>query len=140
MRDFRYEIQTGKVAHEVIDGEVIVLQFDTGFYFSITSDGAPVWSWLEQGATHQQIIDAFEPLRDDQLTRLCGFLDALEAERIILKTEVDGPVQRPAHLPAHKVPFPSLTLERYGDMQDLLKADPIHEVDETGWPAVQPKE
>jgi hypothetical protein len=29
MRDFRHEILTTKIAHEVIDGEVIVLQFDT---------------------------------------------------------------------------------------------------------------
>jgi hypothetical protein len=31
-------------------------------------------------------------------------------------------------------PFVRPVLERYTDMQELLLLDPIHDVDETGWP------
>jgi len=31
-------------------------------------------------------------------------------------------------------PFVLPVLERYTDMQELLLIDPIHDVDETGWP------
>ena len=40
--------------------------------------------------------------------------------------------------PAAELPnFERPKLGKYTDMQDLLLADPIHEVDEQGWP-VQP--
>jgi len=138
MTDFRYEILTNKIAHEVIDGEVIVLQFDTGFYFSIASEGVELWKWLEEGVSYQQIVDAFVPLREDQLKRLNAFFEVLESEKIVKKTEMATPHARASILPAQKVPFPNLTLERYGDMQDLLMADPIHEVDAAGWPSIPP--
>ena len=43
----------------------------------------------------------------------------------------DGEAAAPAGAPAFVVP----TLEKYTDMEALLLADPIHEVDEAaGWP------
>ncbi len=33
-----------------------------------------------------------------------------------------------------KTPFQIPVLDVYSDMQDLLLLDPIHDVDETGWP------
>jgi hypothetical protein len=138
MRDCRHEILTTKIAHEVIDGEVIVLQFDTGFYFSITHEGVDLWQWLQEGASYQQIVDAFVPLKEDQLRRLNAFFDVLESESILQKKELDGaPPSNPIPAGA-KRPFPNLVLERYGDMQDLLMSDPIHEVDAMGWPSIQP--
>jgi hypothetical protein len=32
----------------------------------------------------------------------------------------------------------SPVLSIYDDMQDLLLLDPIHDVDESGWPAIKP--
>ena len=34
-------------------------------------------------------------------------------------------------------PFVPPTLEKYTDMQDLVLLDPVHEVDERGWPHAQ---
>jgi hypothetical protein len=137
--DFRYEVLTAKVAHEVVDGEVIVLQFDTGYYFSIASEGVELWKWMIEGASHRQIVDAFVPLREDQLRRLQAFFEVLESEKIVKKTELKDVPAPVACLPTRPVPFPNIVLERYGDMQDLLVADPIHEVDATGWPSVPPR-
>jgi hypothetical protein len=36
--------------------------------------------------------------------------------------------------------FERPVLQKYSDMQDLLLLDPIHEVDETGWPHALPPE
>ncbi len=36
------------------------------------------------------------------------------------------------------VPYAPPALETYTDMQELLLLDPIHDVDETGWPAARP--
>jgi hypothetical protein len=35
--------------------------------------------------------------------------------------------------------FQPPTLRKYTDMQDLLLIDPIHEVDDLGWPGVKAK-
>jgi hypothetical protein len=42
-------------------------------------------------------------------------------------------------LPADVLPaaFVAPVLHKHTDMQDLLLLDPIHEVDETGWPSVK---
>ncbi len=33
-----------------------------------------------------------------------------------------------------RAPFSGLRLQRYNDLEVMLLADPIHEVDDTGWP------
>ena len=38
-----------------------------------------------------------------------------------------------------KPKFEMPVLHKYTDMEDLLLLDPIHEVDETGWPAKAPE-
>jgi hypothetical protein len=36
--------------------------------------------------------------------------------------------------PAPKLPFDGLTLNRFEDLDELLTIDPVHEVNEAGWP------
>jgi len=132
MADFRYQIPEGKVAHEMIDGEVIVLQFDTGFYYSLNSGAAKLWRWIADGATWAQIRAAFEPLHAEQAAGLDAFGERLASENLVSK--VDGAPATAAELPRGTERFEFPAMEKYGDMQDLLLADPIHEVDEAGWP------
>jgi hypothetical protein len=132
MSDFRYEIPEGKVAHEMIDGEVIVLQFDTGFYYSLSSGAAQVWQWIADGASWSEIRAAFESLNAEQATALQAFGDRLASENLV--TKLDEAPAGTANLPKGTQRFEFPTMEKYGDMQDLLLADPIHEVDEAGWP------
>jgi hypothetical protein len=57
----------------------------------------------------------------------------------------DGPSLEPASAksdcsePAQPVKFEKCELIKYTDMQELLLLDPIHEVDETGWPEKESK-
>jgi hypothetical protein len=132
MSDFRYQIPEGKVAHELIDGEVIVLQFDTGFYFSMSSGAAQVWQWIAEGASWGQIRGAYEPLAPEQAAALDAFGERLAQENLVAKAE--GATASTPNLPSGGVRFEPPTMEKYGDMQDLLLADPIHEVDAEGWP------
>lgn len=130
MADFRYQIPTGKVAHETIDGEVIVLQFDTGFYFSLSNNAARIWQWITDGASWGEIRNAFEPLTAEQAAALDAFGEQLLGDNLVSKVDAAGAIG----LPRGEVRFEIPKMEKYGDMQDLLLADPIHEVDETGWP------
>ena len=43
MAELRHKILESKISHEVIDDEVIVLQFDTGLYYSLLHLRLPVF-------------------------------------------------------------------------------------------------
>jgi len=133
-----YKILDNKVAHEIIDGEAIVIHFDTGNYYSLNGMAAKIWQWIVLGANRQQIIDAFQEIRPDQIQGLDAFFDLLATEQIIEKKEEAGEMNPAAAMPGDKIPFELPALEKYNDMQALLLSDPIHEVDETGWPKPLP--
>jgi hypothetical protein len=136
MADVYYRIPEGQIAHEVIEGEVIILRFDTGFYFSLNGSAVNLWQWILEGAGWQQILEAFEPLNSDQIAALEAFMERLVKDNLIIKTDEATPSVTMT-LPRHEVRFERPSMEKYGDMQDMLLADPIHEVDEAGWPRIQ---
>jgi len=65
----------------------------------------------------------------------------LEAEGLVVPAGSEGGTAAPAGVSAACEPAPAYeatVLKRYEDMHDLLLLDPIHEVDEMGWPNVKP--
>ena len=67
------------------------------------------------------------------------FLDQLRAEQlaVVVQGEQGAPVESTAAA-AGAPPFVEPVLQRYTDMEALLLADPIHDVDEeAGWPQVK---
>ena len=62
------------------------------------------------------------------LERNAGDLEAMEA------------VDRHPSGKSFGAKFEKPVLQKYSDMQDLLLLDPIHEVDEMGWPNALPAE
>jgi len=49
-------------------------------------------------------------------------------------------IERGAEASGEKRPFRVPSFQRFEDMQAFLLVDPIHEVDETGWPQIKPGE
>jgi len=136
-QEFYYTIASHKVAHEIIDGEAIVIHFDTGNYYSLAGIASQLWQWFAAGATRQQILDAFQDLQSDQIQSIDAFTDALVKEEILEKNVADAGRQPTSPLPSHEVAFEEPKFSKYNDMQNLLLSDPIHDVDETGWPNVE---
>lgn len=130
-----YRIVDSKVAHEIIDGEAIIIHFDTGNYYSLNGISSRMWEWFEARASRTQIHEAFKPMTIDQAKGLDAFIENLVQEGILEKTSSGA--DSPATLPRHEIPFELPTLSKYNDMQVLLLSDPIHDVDETGWPNLE---
>lgn len=128
--------------HEEMDGEVVVVNMDTGNYYSLSKVGATVWNMIGERATTDDILNALcERYSGDpeDIRRTTGaFLEKLQAEQLIAASEVEkaGAVSAGQEVQAagEKQPFEEPALERYSDMQELLLLDPIHDVDESGWP------
>jgi hypothetical protein len=69
------------------------------------------------------------------------FVSELSNEGIIVPLETDGPNGHPPAAPEFATPpgaFGPPRLQKFTDMQELLLLDPIHEVDEAGWPHTRP--
>jgi hypothetical protein len=145
----RLRINSPKVAYEIFDDEVIIIHFESGNYYSLDKIGAVIWSFIESGVPVGAIVEGMkhrytgtQGIIEDTVSQL---LDELEQEGLIVPAEGDGaerqqePTADAATRPEpEKLPFDPPLLQRYTDMQDMLLLDPIHEVDENGWPTGKP--
>jgi len=125
----------------MIDGEVIVIHLESGNYYSLRGSGSRVWQLLESSTTVDHVVDR---LMDGEATpreavesAVRRFVDELLSEDLLREAEGDG--ARPTELaPEHggtaNGKFVEPKLEKYTDMQDLVRLDPVHEVGPQGWP------
>ena len=142
-----YRINTPQVISENIDGEVVIANLQTGVYYSMERIGADVWPWFENGISEEDLLKAaiasYSGNPSEIEAGLGEFVGKLVAEHLIV--EAPGAQSRcPNALfstNGHGLrPFEKPALESYNDMQDLLLLDPIHEVDESGWPTPKAKQ
>lgn len=138
----RFRVNTPQIAHEAIDEEVIIVDFETGNYFSLEGAGALIWTALAVGADFDAILQQVEARYDcsgaDVAAMMTSFLAELLDQGLVTPEGAAGDaIARPKLNGAHvssRPPFSKPVLHRYTDMQELLLLDPIHDVDETGWP------
>jgi hypothetical protein len=130
------------ITSERFDDEVVVVNFETGKYHSIRGDGVAVWQWLEAATSLEEVLDraarSFDGEREVMEAAIRSFVDELVRERLAVPA---AQVQAPAHASdlssSDRRTFKTPALTTFSDMQELLWLDPIHEVDESGWPSVR---
>ncbi len=129
------------VVLETVDEETIIVNLDSGCYYDLNHSGGRILAALAGGAERAEaarVVAAAYGIDAAELDVAVAELAAqLLAEGILVEAEAAanggsfpgsaaaGPPTRPYEAPA---------LGRYTDMQELLVLDPIHEVDESGWP------
>ena len=103
------------IISDTIDDLVIVIHINSGAYYSLTKNSSTIWAKVEAG---EKVFDKLE------LKYIKGFVD----EQILL-------VQESLE---HVIPIEFSELAtKYTDMEELFLGDPIHGVDEQGWPAIK---
>lgn len=133
-------INTPNVINEVMDGEAVIIDLASGDYYSLRGSGAFVWTAIEQQASTDEIVAAFvrtgaAPAAEVEAA-VARLLEELTAEGLVVPA--DGHAE--ASPAESRRPLPTPTgfehprLEKFTDMQDLILLDPVHEVDERGWP------
>jgi len=136
----RFRINAPTVTHQVIDGEVIILNLDNGFYYSLADSAAVIWQSLN-GAPVGEVVAVVERFYDaapnEIETKTSEFLAQLAEENLIAAVDA-WPFEITApEAPATKTTFTAPVFEKYTEMSDLLLVDPIHDVDDYGWPRTQ---
>jgi hypothetical protein len=142
-----YRVNTPSVVHEVIDGEAVIVNLDTGVYYSVDGIGADIWSLIDAGAEIGQATDVVAARyvgdRGQIEQGVIEFVDQLRAEALVVPRSPDEAWQSVEVPPSTGIEsvdglqFEKPVLMKYTDMEDLLLLDPIHDVDDTGWPNVQ---
>lgn len=126
------------VVAEVIDGEAVLINFDTGSYYSLDGAGAAIWQILAEGASAEGVVKRlearYESQRDDIRETAMALIAELKGEGLIVETETEPQPGRMSDPPTSKIPFEAPSLNKFTDMQEMLLLDPIHDVGETGWP------
>ncbi len=144
----RFRINKPTIIYEDFDGEVVIINLDTGSYYSLEQAGAAVWNLLEETATDdalvREIVHRYAGNPDEIQTAVSGFLAELVRESLIVsandtKGDKFEVLAENAHQPnAPKPILDGLIVHKYTDMEELLLLDPIHQVDEMGWPSAKP--
>lgn len=140
-----FRINKPEVSAEVFDGEIVIINFRTGNYYSLEEAGSEIWKLVHLGVDRTGIKSAmirlFKGDPEAVGTAVDRLLTELAREGIILKAGEKQPTGEPESAPDYGLQKDQLTwnndaafLHKYSDMQDLLLLDPIHEVDENGWP------
>jgi hypothetical protein len=133
-----YKMNSPKVVSNEVGGEVIIINLDSGFYYSLNQTAGALWEAVARGVdpiemkTALKNADHLFGAEDNQI--IADFVKQLVSEELLIPSQVNdndrasfdptglaGLTEKPA-------------MEKYEDMQDLLLLDPIHEVAETGWP------
>ena len=148
MNNQRFRVNTPMVTHEIIDGEAVIINLDTGNYYSLVETGSLIWTLLDRGASASEVQDLLQQTYQADAADIDRgvheLLTQLQQENLVVSvagapavdlTELQQILPSNGH---EKPQFNPPLLNKYSDMQELLLLDPIHDVDETGWPKPNP--
>lgn len=119
-----------EIIFELLDDEVIIANLDVGIYYSIRESGVLIWQLLLSGHTPLAIESLFSK-KYGLSCSIAPFIDSLLKENLLIAQKRPFQDSMPLSWPTQFLPP---VLERYDEMKNLLMLDPIHEVDEQGWP------
>lgn len=125
-----YEIVSESVAAENVEGEVVIVHFFTGSYFSLRDSAALAWEQLSEGGSPSQLAAKISSPEKAAKVQMERFLGVLVEEEVLRETE-GSPLPVTADI---SLDLNELVVEKYEDMQLLLLGDPIHDVESEGWP------
>lgn len=135
----RYASKYPQVIFEEADFEVIVVNLLKGVYYYLTGSAAYIWMGLHSGQTPGQLADELSHLTSHPETT---HADVSRFVRELVNLElIEGEQALSSDLPPVPVAgdfikgnYVTPGIEVYSDLQDILLLDPVHEVDESGWP------
>jgi len=130
-----YALNDVKMYADITESMAIIINSETGVYYGLNELGTEVFSTLLNGAPSETVIEKLKTWIDNAEEQFSQFMDFLLKNEIILpsnngndsaKIEINESTAKSCDY--------KLKAEEYLDAQELLLADPIHEVkEEEGW-------
>jgi hypothetical protein len=140
----RFCVNSPTVTHDVIDGEAVIINLVSGKYYSLGQAGADIWTLLDKHAPLEFIVRRIAANYMGERSKIensaVELIERLQEEDLIVPCRREIGDECPSETASalaqnHDRPqFEAPVLHKFTDMQELLVLDPIHEVDEVGWP------
>ena len=122
---------------DINDGIAIVISGETGIYYGTNGFGTTVFENLVKGADSQEILNELKKIPNispDIEDKFNAFVDKIIERGLLIPSDQTSIVKIEIEENIAQVDDFSLNISEYNDAQELLLADPIHEVkEETGW-------
>lgn len=140
-----FKINGPNVVFEIIEGEVVIVNLLKGHYYSLVEAGADIWQGITKGFSREGIVEdlvaRYDANREDIRKGIKNLVKKMEEEGLIA-IENNPPLGNVAKPDAQdkvikdteKLKFKAPVLQKYTDMEQILLLDPVHDVDNAGWP------
>lgn len=125
----QYDTNKPGLASELFDGEMVIADYVSGLYYSISKTGTLIWQALGAGYTVDEIA---EKLGAGVGPLVSGFVARLAEEGLIAPRAASP--ERGAWPEFSGADIEKPSIERFEDLKELLLLDPVHDVDQQGWP------
>jgi hypothetical protein len=142
MNNKTYKIDESKVISETIDGETIIINLNTGDYYGANITAAIIWDQIKANNSTEAIIQYFlDHYNEDEIVikeSVVEIIDTLLKDNLIFELELTEGISNKNNKESLKLQekeiFIKPKIDQYDDMKEMLLADPIHDVNEYGWP------
>lgn len=135
-----YILSENLISMERLDGEVIIISFESGKYYSSSGTGADLLWLLKQKVdpkTWESVLKNRFNFEVFPFVEINEFLRKCYSEGIVAHSNVklDGLADLPNDYAF--VAWTKPELLAFADLQDLLMVDPIHDSSLEGWPQLK---
>lgn len=131
-----YRLNEEKMFADITDGIAIIINSETGIYYGMNTFATNVYENIVAGVSIEDIKAEIEKLSDLPANfedNFKMFIDAMVEKEVLVEADENN-AQANIDENLAKEDNYVLELKEYNDAQELLLADPIHEVkEETGW-------
>ena len=131
-----YVLNEEKMFADVTDDIAIIINSETGIYYGLNALGTTIFENITNNVPTNAILSALKSIEDCPLDieeKLNSFIQKLIDLEVLKEGE---PCSKNAQIKEQtaKDDLFKMNVSEYNDAQELLLADPIHEVkEETGW-------
>lgn len=133
----QYSMNSPNIVGEKFDEEVVLVNLNSGIYYSLRENAGKIWTLLTLGYSAAQIIALYQQHCSEDpeaiASQISQFIEQLIDQELLVGTHQDLIEAEELFLQPMTL-FVAPTLEIFSDMQDILLLDPVHDVDEQGWP------
>lgn len=133
-----FRINSPNVVAETLDGETTIVNLDSGTYYALNETGSAIWDRVIAGSPEEnvasEIAQAYGTETAAAAAAVSSLIADLQGHGLIVPGDGGAPPAGPATNGTAPGSWSEPTLTAFTDMQELLLLDPIHEVDDSGWP------
>ncbi len=137
-----FKVNEPNVIYEIVDGETILLNLNSGYFFNLEGSGEIVWQYiLETGNVKKAIqimTSANRKIREMISSSVTEFVALLVNEKLLVPSDTvessHGLQETEEKLKASAQNFSPPKMNKYADNQNVLFFSASYFIEEKGWP------